>query len=205
MKFPIDFWDERYEQKDFVYGKKPNEFFKKTIANFSPGKILLPADGEGRNGVYAALSSWEVHAFDLSKQAIKKAMILADENDVSFEDYRQADAGLVEYPNSFFDAIAFIYSHFPGNRKEHIIKGLLRALKPGGMVILELFSKAQLDDEFTYRLGPKDKKMLFSKKEIIKIFDHFEVEHLSETEIDLNEGDFHKGKGIVIRFIGRKN
>jgi len=30
-----------------------------------PGKVLFPAEGEGRNAVHAAMLGWEVHAFDI--------------------------------------------------------------------------------------------------------------------------------------------
>ena len=44
-----EMWDKRYAQTDFVYGTEPNEFFKKQLLKLTPGKILLPAEGEGRN------------------------------------------------------------------------------------------------------------------------------------------------------------
>ncbi|MDA0985112.1 MAG: hypothetical protein O3C56_04825 [Bacteroidetes bacterium] len=49
-----DFWNERYASTEYVYGKEPNQYFKQILCSLSPGKILLPAEGEGRNAVYAA-------------------------------------------------------------------------------------------------------------------------------------------------------
>jgi hypothetical protein len=40
-----------------MYGTTPNEFFKQQLDLLEPGNILLPADGEGRNAVYAASQS----------------------------------------------------------------------------------------------------------------------------------------------------
>lgn len=54
-----DFWNNRYSGVDFFYGEDPNEYFAQQLKYFNPGKILLPAEGEGRNGVYAALQGWE--------------------------------------------------------------------------------------------------------------------------------------------------
>ena len=50
------FWNERYVSKEYVYGKEPNTFFKDFIHQKLriPGKLLLPAEGEGRNAVFAA-------------------------------------------------------------------------------------------------------------------------------------------------------
>ena len=59
-----EFWNQRYAEKEWVYGQNPNLYFKKFIDSTKPGTLLLPADGEGRNSVYAATKGWEVDAFD---------------------------------------------------------------------------------------------------------------------------------------------
>jgi hypothetical protein len=46
---------------------------------------------------------------------------------------------------------------------------------------------------------------LFSIDEIKSDFQNFEVIELRGKEIQLNEGQFHNGLGMVIRFVGRKN
>ena len=68
-----DFWNKRYKQKEYAYGEQPNRFFKEQIQNLSPGKALFPAEGEGRNAVYAAQLGWEVEAFDISEEGKNKA------------------------------------------------------------------------------------------------------------------------------------
>ena len=62
----IDFWNERYKQQEFAYGIEANEFLKEVLGNYKLGKILFPAEGEGRNAVFAAKLGWDVNAFDLS-------------------------------------------------------------------------------------------------------------------------------------------
>jgi hypothetical protein len=74
-----EFWNERYSNKLFVYGKEPNVFFREELEKMPVGKILLPAEGEGRNAVFAALQGWEVFAFDNSEEGMKKALLLASE------------------------------------------------------------------------------------------------------------------------------
>lgn len=46
-----------------AYGTEPNAFFKAQLDQLTPGRLLLPAEGEGRNAVYAAKKGWEVAAF----------------------------------------------------------------------------------------------------------------------------------------------
>jgi hypothetical protein len=55
-------WNERFSNAEFVYGELPNEYFREQIDKLPVGKILLPAEGEGRNGVYAARLGWQVSA-----------------------------------------------------------------------------------------------------------------------------------------------
>ena len=72
-----EFWDERYRSEQYVYGETPNKYLAGKLAGLKPGKILFPADGEGRNGVYAATLGWEVFAFDQSAEGKRKAEQLA--------------------------------------------------------------------------------------------------------------------------------
>ncbi|MFN3445417.1 MAG: SAM-dependent methyltransferase, partial [Bacteroidia bacterium] len=60
------FWDERYTNNEMVYGYKPNRFLEDQLEELPLGKILLPAEGEGRNAIFAAKLGWQVHAFDFS-------------------------------------------------------------------------------------------------------------------------------------------
>ena len=67
-----DFWNERFGKEEFIYGTEPNIFFKEQLDKLETGTLLLPAEGEGRNAVYAATQGWEVSAFDISEQGREK-------------------------------------------------------------------------------------------------------------------------------------
>ena len=48
-------WDSRYSNAEYAYGTTPNAFLKSVLDRIDlTGKILFPAEGEGRNAVYAA-------------------------------------------------------------------------------------------------------------------------------------------------------
>ncbi|MGB0432101.1 MAG: hypothetical protein ACPGLV_16620, partial [Bacteroidia bacterium] len=81
----IDFWDKRYGADEFAYGTLPNEFLKEQLKNYSEGSILLPAEGEGRNAVFAAKQGFEVTAFDMSTAGQKKALQLAKSQKVEID------------------------------------------------------------------------------------------------------------------------
>lgn len=200
-----DRWNDRYSSEEFAYGTAPNNYLKEQLEKLKTGSILFPAEGEGRNAVFAAQLGWKVSAFDISAEGKNKALKLAEANDVEI-DYLVGELETLNYQEEQFDAIALIYAHFPAPIKSSIHKTLETYLRKGGVIIFEAFSKKHLEylainDKVG---GPKDIESLFSIEEIQSDFPDYEIIQLEEKEIELNEGLFHNGKGSVIRFVGKK-
>jgi len=201
----IERWNERYHNEVFAYGEEPNNYLKEQLEKLHVGKILFPAEGEGRNAVYAARLGWTVSAFDISTEGKNKALKLAEMNHVNI-DYQVGELQTLSYTAEQFDAIALIYAHFPAEIKSLYHKTLDKYLRKGGYIIFEGFSKKHIDYISRNEKvgGPKDIGMLFSIEELQSDFANYEVLELKEIEIDLKEGLFHNGIGSVIRFTGRK-
>ncbi|MCF8239505.1 MAG: class I SAM-dependent methyltransferase [Saprospiraceae bacterium] len=156
------FWNERYAQEAYVYGESPNEWLRECMNGLHAGKILFPAEGEGRNAVYAAQCGWEVEAFDYSESGKIKADLLARKNGVQIH-YKVADANEVHYPDGSLDAIAFIFTHFPSTLRRQLFPDWIKWLKPEGSIIFECFSVSQLDYQKDHQSGgPKDAHLLYS-------------------------------------------
>lgn len=200
-----EFWNQRYGQEAYAYGKQPNQFFKEQLAQIPVGRILLPAEGEGRNAVYAATLGWEVVAFDQSVAGKKKAEELARTSGVMVN-YQVGALDDLKFEEHSFDAVGLIFSHFPAILKRRYNQLFSSFLKPGGTIILECFSKSHLP--FRERNpsvgGPGDLDILFSIEEIKTYFEHYNVLILREKIIELAEGLYHNGLGSVVRFVGRK-
>lgn len=196
-----EIWNDRYSGKEFVYGQTPNLFLKNFIDNESqPGSILLPAEGEGRNAIYAALKGWEVHALDFSESAVKKARNLASKYQVDI-DYELAD--LVEWDKNIeVDIVAFIYAHFNPRERESIHKKFIDKLNSGGKILIEAFSKKQLHYDSG---GPKDDDWLYSSGILRNDFEALNILSLQERIVILDEGEFHQGEASIIRMIAQKN
>ena len=194
----IEMWNQRYAQEIFVYGTEPNEFFKTQLSGLPKGKILLPAEGEGRNAVFASEMGWEVVAFDSSSAAKEKAEKLMKQKNVQFE-YLIESFEDFEHHENFFDVIVLIYAH-TFNRKDNHQK-IVRFLKPGGLLLLEGFSKKQIHFNSG---GPRNIDMLFSADELKSDFSEFTQMDIEELEIELQEGPLHIGEAAVIRAIGKK-
>lgn len=200
-----DRWNERYSNEAYAYGLEPNDFLKQELEKISPAKILFPAEGEGRNALFAASLGWDVSAFDIAQEGKNKAMKLAQKRGLSI-DYQVGNLTELNYTPAQFDAIALVYAHFPAAIKSELHKALSNLLKLGGIIIFEAFSKSHLDFIAKNEKvgGPKELDMLFSIEEIQNDFSNYEVILLEEKEIELQEGLFHNGTGSVIRFVGRK-
>ncbi|MDP4934511.1 MAG: SAM-dependent methyltransferase, partial [Salibacteraceae bacterium] len=61
-----DFWNQRYAENEYAYGKEGNLFLKEQLSALDAKSMLLPADGQGRNACMAALMGVEAKAFDYS-------------------------------------------------------------------------------------------------------------------------------------------
>ena len=201
----VDRWNARYSNEEFAYGEQPNHYLKEQLEKLKIGSILFPAEGEGRNAVFAARLGWNVSAFDISTEGKSKALRLAEKNKVAI-DYQVDEIQNLNYRPVQFDAIALIYAHFPADIKSDYHKMLDTYLRRNGVVIFEAFSKKHLDYIAKNEKvgGPKELDMLFSIDEIKSDFSNYEIVELEEKEIELSEGQFHNGKGSVIRFVGKK-
>jgi SAM-dependent methyltransferase len=195
-----EFWDLRFAEPSYAYGTEPNQFFKEQLIKLPPGKILFPAEGEGRNAVFAAKQGFEVYAFDYSNEGQKKAQRLAAESKVSI-DYSLASYDSVEYAEDFFDVIVLIFAHMPAQKRKEWHRKLAGFLKPGGKIILEGFSK----DQLKYRTGgPPNLEMLFSEEELADDFEDLVPLLLNKEVVSLDEGSYHRGDASVIRGIFKK-
>lgn len=195
-----DFWNERYNTKEFIFGQQPNAFFKSELIKLNKGKLYLPGDGEGRNSVYAASVGWQVDAVDQSKVAVKKAKKLAKSFNVNIH-YQPADLGQYIPKKNFYDAAAIIFVHLPPQIRKFFHKKVIDCLKRDGTLIIEVFGKKQLGKNSG---GPQNPDMLYSITEIKKEFNTLNTIFISDEIVYLDEGDKHSGEANVIRYVGRK-
>ena len=191
-----DFWNDRYANRAYAYGTEPNAFFKSQIDQRPAGRILLPAEGEGRNAVYAAKLGWEVVAFDQSEAGEKKAMQLAEATQTSIS-YRIEDAMDFNEANAF-DLIFYGFFHVPPTVLQPVYDHLNTFVKPNGLILLEGFSTKNMGRGSG---GPQNEAMLFTTSRVKSLLHDFKTLKVWEEEIILNEGPFHQGNACVIRAI----
>lgn len=191
-----DFWNKKYNTEKYLYGTEPNEFFRTFIDSLPAGKILLPGAGEGRNAVYAAEAGWEVDAFDISARAREKALRLAQENDVTLQ-YTLQDLNTFDCRKGYYDVVALIFLHLPPAERKGFHKRIIECLKnDGGNLYLIAFSREQLKHTSG---GPQDEEHLYTREMLMKDFRELQIDLLQEEEVELKEGEGHKGQASVIK------
>jgi cyclopropane fatty-acyl-phospholipid synthase-like methyltransferase len=192
-------WNQRYDSDEFAYGTEPNSFLVQN-ANILTGPVLCLAEGEGRNAVFLASLGLEVLGVDGSEVGLAKAQKLAASRGLAIRT-EVADLATYEPLENFYGSVVSISAHLPSNDRKRLHRLVERCLKPGGIMLLEAYTKAQIARNTG---GPKDPDMLMARVEIEKEFPNCEPILSREIEREVVEGEFHTGLASVVQFIARK-
>lgn len=195
-------WDERFATEEFVFGREPNAFLRRASIHIVPGgSVLAVADGEGRNGVWLARQGFRVHAVDGSSVALAKSAKLAAEHGVTLRT-ECADLTAWRWPQAAYDAVAAIFIQFVNPAERALLfAGMVGALKPGGVLLLEGYRPKQLE----YGTGgPKQVENLYTRELLEAAFADLEILELREYDAALDEGGGHHGMSALIDLVARR-
>jgi SAM-dependent methyltransferase len=195
-------WQQRFSTPEYTFGTEPNVFLARCRALLPrTGKVLAVADGEGRNGVWLARQGLDVLSIDFSPAAQAKARTLAAEHKVAVT-FLETDVHAWDYPEQAFDVVVEIFTQFstPAERAPKWA-GMRRALKRGGLLIVQGYTPKQLD----YGTGgPKQVEQLYTREMLEHAFGDFNDVAIVEEERELHEGPAHSGMSAVIGLTARK-
>lgn len=196
-----DFWNERYGGTgDYVYGREPNDFLREVAERIPKGRVLCIADGEGRNSVFLVGLGYEVVSVDFSVEAQKKAARLAEEKGVTVS-LVHADLSTWQPDDDSYEGVVAIFAHFPEDIRRRVNGWIPRALKKGGVLVLEAYRPAQLAYDTG---GPKDVTMLMPLATLEHELAGLTFEIGREIERDVQEGIFHGGKSATTQVVARR-
>lgn len=200
----MNMWDERFGRADWVYGKEPNDFLREQASRIplreGQSRVLSIGEGEGRNAVFLASLGHRVTAVDASLEGLKKVVRLAAERGVSVETVH-ADLACWEPPAGSFDGVISIFCHLPESVRKHAHQTAARALTPGGVVILEAYTPAQLAFGTG---GPKDVNLLYTLPTLREDFAPLDLEIAREVEREVVEGSLHTGRAATVQILARR-
>lgn len=204
MKPAVSRWNDRFSAtEDYVFGTEPNQFMVRHAQTYlQPGmKVLAVADGEGRNGVWLARQGLEVWSVDAAPAASEKARRLATAQGVQMH-IETADLSQWDWDGQKFDAVIGIFFQFANPKlRAEIFDGMKRAVKPGGVLMIEGYGLKQLE----YKTGGPDiPEHLYTLDLMRESFADMETLVLEEYDAELHEGAGHKGTSALIDLVARK-
>ena len=198
----LDRWNQRFSAEEYEFGTEPNAFLASQKPLLARGmRALCVADGEGRNSVWLAAQGLEVTAFDFSPVGIAKATKLAGRSGAKVT-YRVSDVDEWDWDAAPYDAVIAIFVQFtPPAQRARMFRGMVRALKPGGVLILQGYGPEQL----RYGTGgPKQAENLYTEALLRESFASLEILHLASHEGEVHEGAGHNGMAALIDLVARK-
>lgn len=194
-------WDEQFATNKFTYGKNANQFIQEKSNVFPKGaKIACLAEGEGRNAIYLAKQGYDVTAFDISTVGLEHATQLAEENLVAIQTV-QADLTEKQSFHPLYDGAVMIFGHVEKADQRMLFTNLFDAVKPGGHILFEVYSEAQLPYDTG---GPGKIAYLYDPQDILAWIAPYECPHFYVGEVDRREGYRHTGLGHVIQAVIKK-
>lgn len=199
-------WDERYNTDDYIYGLEANLFLQSKKDMFTQGmKVLLPADGEGRNGVYLAQLGCDITSVDFSQKGMDKAQRLARQHNVSITT-ECADLNDWDWPEEEYDAVVATFLHLLPEIRVPMHQRYVRALKPGGFILLEAYrpEHAEYREKYGSVGGGPNPQTMFTSALLAEDFKELDKLILEERDDILSEGEFHKGKSALVDAIYKK-
>ncbi len=130
-----------------------------------------------------------------------KAARLAAARGVSL-DLQQVDLAAWDWPQGRFDIVAAIFIQFAGPElRTEIFENMKRALKPGGLVLLEGYRPEQI----AYGTGgPRTPENLYTEPMLREAFADFEILELVAYDAAIEEGAGHSGQSALIDLVARK-
>jgi SAM-dependent methyltransferase len=198
-----EFWNKRFNKAEFIFGKESNEYLVlQSKAYLKPNqKVLCIADGEGRNGVWLAKQGMQVIGFDVSDIAFEKAKQFAKDNQVEVA-YSLSDTDGFHWQENTYDAVIGIFIQFAEPQmRARIFQQAYKALKPGGIFILQGYTPKQLE----YKTGgPSLIDHLYTEEMIRDLAKEFEILDLRCYEQELNEGARHVGMSALLGLVAKK-
>jgi SAM-dependent methyltransferase len=194
-------WDQRFDHPELAYGAEPSLFLVEQNDLFRPGQsVLVPADGEGRNGLWLARRGLHVTCVDFAGVGLAKMKVIAERENLSLTAVHH-DLLTWPWPHAHYDHVVSIYFHIAPEHRRRMHRAMREALAPGGYLLIEGFHRDQFGRSSG---GPRDVAMLYDEATLRADFEGMDIQVLRRDEIVLDEGRLHQGPAVLTRMLARK-
>ena len=115
--------------------------------------------------------------------------------------YEVADYETAHIEPEAYDAVALIFAHKHESIRRTVHRKLVLALKPGGHLFLEAYSK----DQLAYGTGGRPtEQLLYALEDVREDFSALDIVELERVEAEIHEGRYHTGLASVLRLVARR-
>ncbi|HEY7057794.1 MAG TPA: class I SAM-dependent methyltransferase [Vicinamibacterales bacterium] len=185
----IERWNRILTSPKPMFSTAPNGFLVAVTKGMKPGRSLDVGMGQGRNTIYLAQQGWESVGFDPADRAVAAAQEQAGKLGVHIIT-SVARAEDFDWGESKWDLIVLSYV---GARE--FVANVTRALRPGGMVVIEGFHR---DATKAHPIGAA---VVFDTNELLQLFGGLRVVRYEDTGA---VGDFGLEETRVVRLAAIK-
>lgn len=169
-----------------MFTKKPTQLLVDSVKGVKPGAALVLAMGQGRNALYLASQGWKVTGVDISDVGLAKARKQAAARKLNLNAVN-ADIDKYDFGTNRWELATMLYA---GTSKDWLAR-LKKAIKPGGMIVVEFFSQ-----------DPKDPNSGgFAPGALAKQFSDWKI---IRDEVVHGVADWGKKKVPLVHFVARK-
>jgi SAM-dependent methyltransferase len=185
----VERWNRILTAENPTFNVKPNEFLVEMAKGRNPGTALDVGMGQGRNAIWLAQQGWDVTGFDPAEKAVALAHETAGKLGLHFKSEIKGMEDF-DFGNSRWDMIVLSYV---GGREMPAV--LQRALKPGGVLVVEAFHR----DATKGRSIGGD--VVFDTGELPALYPQLRVVRYEEP---MGIADFGRQKLRLVRYCGER-
>ena len=130
------YYDEKYRSEGYYWGRQPTSLAHRVLQIEPPDgslKLLDIGCGEGRDSVFFARNGYEVTAFDLSAEGVRKTREWIEKLNLSVEVF-QADLNQYRLHDSY-DVVfsSGTLQYVPADLREEVVANYKKFTHPGGI------------------------------------------------------------------------
>jgi len=168
-------WDEEYANQTAADAPVPDDWLTQHVASLAPGRALELACGLGHNAVWLAEHAWQVDAVDVSTVGLNSAEKLAQRLG-QHVNWIASDLDNFTPAATAYDLVV-IFRYLDRVRLPDLVR---TALRPGGWLVYETYSKSQLARPDNHIRNPA---FTLSEGELPRLFASLEVVAYAEVEL----------------------
>ena len=189
QRLEVERWNRILTADKPAFNTRPNEFLVEMAKGRKPGMALDVGMGQGRNAIWLAQQGWDVTGFDPADKAVALAQETAKKLGVRLNTEIKGEEQF-DFGERRWDLILVSYA---GGRE--MPATLEKALKPGGVLIIEGFHRDAANGR------PIGGAVVFDTGELPKLYDALRVVRYEEP---IAMADFGQMKMRLVRYCGER-